>query len=168
MKWGSFQDTVTVDIQSINKAFMNSSWVPSIIQDTHLGGNWARYGRFCTSLGQFRVLRDSFLLPTLAKTLIVVLSGSTFYCSDCTEWFKDLLEEVFKVITTAGGPREVTGVPALYPLSWHDVGSAGAGWVVIVMVHPQVVAQLVSDGKGQIETIVFGKHTFPLSTAHTS
>ena len=26
----------------------------------------------------------------------------------------------------------------------------------------------MSDGKGQIETIVFGKDTFPLSTAHTS
>lgn len=31
-----------------------------------------------------------------------------------------------------------------------------------------LVAQLMGDGKGQIETIVFGKHTFPLGAAHAS
>lgn len=31
-----------------------------------------------------------------------------------------------------------------------------------------LVTQLMCDGKGQIETIVFGEHTLPLSTAHAS
>lgn len=35
------------------------------------------------------------------------------------------------------------------------------GWYLLV-------AQFMCDGKGQIETIVFGEHTFPLSTAHAS
>lgn len=31
-----------------------------------------------------------------------------------------------------------------------------------------LVAQLVGDGEGQIEPIVLGQHTLPLSTAHTA
>lgn len=53
------------------------------------------------------------------------------------EGLEDLLEEVFKVVPTAGGPGEVAGVPALHPLPRHDVGPAGAGRVVVVVVHPQ-------------------------------
>lgn len=63
------------------------------------------------------------------------------------EGFEDLLEEVFKVIPTAGGPGEVTGVPALHPLSRHDVGPASAGRVVIVVVHPQA-----AGGEGRAES----------------
>lgn len=31
-----------------------------------------------------------------------------------------------------------------------------------------LVAQLVGDGEGQVETVVFGKYAFPLRTAHTA
>lgn len=31
-----------------------------------------------------------------------------------------------------------------------------------------LVAQLVGDGEGQVETVVFGKYAFPLRAAHTA
>lgn len=68
---------------------------------------------------------------------------------DCAGQVGDLLEEVFKVISTAGGPGEVAGVPAFHPLSRHDVGSAGTGRVVIVVVHPQAAR---GKGKGEKAT----------------
>ena len=71
---------------------------------------------------------------------------STFYCTDGTEQFEDLLEEVLEVISTAGGPGEVAGAPAFHPLSRHDVGPAGAGGVVIVVVHPQAARGRGGEG----------------------
>lgn len=68
-----------------------------------------------TSSGQSR--GAYFSLSCLLRLQVLCLSNNA----------KNLLEEVFKVISTAGGPREVTGVPAFHPLSRHDVGPAGAG-----------------------------------------
>lgn len=59
-----------------------------------------------------------------------------------SRWFLSfpvLPQEAFQIIPAAGGPGQVTGIPALHPLPGHDVGAASTGWVVIVMVDPHAV-----------------------------
>lgn len=87
----------------------------------------------CESQSKARKLQAStqrgWLWFSKRKTSWVSSCGETNICVCVSP------EELFQVVTTAGGPGEVTGVTTFDPFTRHDVGVACASGMIVVVAY---------------------------------